>query len=142
MFLFTVTIGKAENLRGAIQVELNSEKSLRLHVSLRSGIDTRTTCYKSRLPWGSVHSLILIAVTRSGHLLDKKLLPIDDPSPDRVTLEPDELLSGEIDLQKYFKDLRSSLQKSDIQLFWAYEAPEELRIPRWSGGWILIKQDK
>jgi hypothetical protein len=35
-----------------------------------------------------------------------------------------------------------AIKKSDIQLFWAYQAPKELNLPRWSGGWILLPHQK
>jgi hypothetical protein len=50
------------------------------------------------------------------------------------------VLAGDIDLQYEFVALESALKKSEIHLFWAYKAPDQLRIHRWSGGWILIKQ--
>jgi hypothetical protein len=137
-FVFGVPAG-GETVPAGIQVEMDSKKPLSLRVELRSGAETRVTFYKSRLPWGSIHSMILVAVTPSGRYLEKEL-PIDDPSPEKVTLDPKQSLRGDINLQKVFKGLDEALEKSDIQVFWAYEAPEELRIARWSGGWILIAQ--
>ena len=98
-----------------------------LRVSLRSGNDTRVAVYKNRLPWGSAYSMILVAVTSSGQYL-KKELPVDDPSPEQVSLDPKELIKGEIDLRKVFRGLDGVLKKSDVHLFWAYAAPEELHI--------------
>jgi hypothetical protein len=41
-----------------------------------------------------------------------------------------------------FSDLRRWTAVSDVHLFWAYEAPKELNIPHWSGGWMLIPKTK
>jgi len=51
-------------------------------------------------------------------------------------------VSGDINLADYFRDLEGVVKKSDVQLFWAYMAPDELHIAHWSGGWILIPQQK
>jgi hypothetical protein len=85
--------------------------------------------------------MILIAATPGGQYLSRNF-PIDDPSPERVSLEPNGSLSGEVSLRKAFRGLDHALEKSEIHLFWAYEAPEELHIARWSGGWILIPKRK
>lgn len=85
--------------------------------------------------------MILVAVAPDGELL-KKTLPIDDPSPEQVKLDPNQAITGEFDLREIFDDLAEISKKSDIQLFWAYEAPAELHISRWSGGWTLIPKQK
>jgi len=124
-----------------IQVETNHDSPFVLRVELRSGAETRMSVFKSRLPWGSAYSMILVAVMPDGQTL-KKELPVDDPSPDQVTLNPKEAIQGQIDLRKIFRGLDDVLRRTDVQLFWAYEAPEELNIPHWSGGWILLPKQK
>jgi hypothetical protein len=137
VLLFSSASGGTEALPGGIQVEMDSQRPLGLRVTLRSGAEVPVTLYKNRLPWGSRYSMILVAVTRDGQYL-KKELPVDDPSPERVTIEPRGLLVGQIDLDSVFIGLNRAVQSSDVQLFWAYEAPGDLRIPRWSGGWVLL----
>jgi hypothetical protein len=85
--------------------------------------------------------MMLIAVTPDERFI-QRVFPIDDPSPEQVTLGPNEAQSGEVNLQTRFKGLEAALGKSDVHLFWAYEAPKELNISRWSGGWVLIPQQK
>jgi hypothetical protein len=41
-----------------------------------------------------------------------------------------------------FKGLDAALKKSEVHLFWAYEAPKQLNIPHWSGGWVLIPKQQ
>jgi hypothetical protein len=67
---------------------------------------------------------------------------VEDPTPERVSIEPNESLSGEVNLEKAFAGFDAALRESDIHVFWAYQAPKELNIGRWSGGWILIPQQK
>ena len=124
-----------------IQAELSSQKPLSLRLTLCSRAKTPATFRKYRLPWGNRYSTILVAVTPRAEYLERNF-PIDDPSPETVTIEPNECLSGEINLQRVFVGLDTALKKTDIQLFWAYEAPDELRIAHWSGGWIPIAQQK
>jgi hypothetical protein len=124
-----------------IRVERDQHNPFLLRVDLQFGAEAPVTIYKARLPWGSAYSMILVAVMPDGQSL-KKELPVDDPSPDQVSVNPNEFIQGEIDLHKIFRGLDEALNKSDIQLFWAYEAPQELHIHRWSGGWILIPKQK
>ena len=139
LLLFFAAPGGGQTVPAGIQVEMNPQKPLWLRVTLESLAGTRVSLYKSRLPWGSRYSMVLAAVTPSGQYLDKELI-IDDPSPEKVSLDPKGSLTGDINLQKAFRGLDGALRKSDVLLFWAYEGPEELHIAHWSGGWILIPQ--
>jgi hypothetical protein len=85
--------------------------------------------------------MILVAVKPDKNYLTRNF-PVDDPTPERVSIEPNESLSGDVSLEKAFRGFDDALKKSDINLFWAYQPPEELHIGRWSGGWILIPQQK
>lgn len=133
--------GTNEAARPDIQVELNPQRPLWLRVTLRSHAETPITLYKERLPWGNRYSMTLVAVNPDGQCL-QEFFPIDDPGIDKVNLAPGAALSGDIDLGNFFKDLEVASKKSDVNVFWAYEAPPELRIARRSGGWILIPQRK
>jgi hypothetical protein len=123
-----------------INVELD-QQHLALHVTVSSRASSVVTFGKWKLPWGNANSMILVAVTGNKAYIDRNLF-IDDPTPEQVSLKPNESLSGDVSLEKAFTGLDAALKKSDVHLFWAYEAPEELHIPRWSGGWILIPQKK
>jgi hypothetical protein len=142
LFLLSAcSVGQTQTMPSGIRVEVDHHNPFILRVELKSGAENRVTIYKSRLPWGSAYGMILLAVKPDGQII-KKELPVDDPSPNQVSLNPKESLKGEIDLRKIFRGLDEALRQSDIQLFWAYEAPDELHIPRWSGGWILIQKQK
>jgi hypothetical protein len=74
--------------------------------------------------------------------MSKRDIPVDDPMLDEISVEPNTPLSGDIDLERLFPDIRRVSKVSDVQLFWAYEGPEALHISHWSGGWILIPKQK
>jgi hypothetical protein len=138
LWLISPSVG-GEPIPPGIHVELSTNKPLWLHITLQPGTDSRLTVYASDLPWGNKYSMILIAVLPSGQSL-KKELTIDDPSPRQVSLDPKVPVSGDINLADVFGSLKDAIKASDVHLFWAYEAPEDLHIARHSGGWILIPQ--
>ena len=124
----------------AIQVELNPQKPLHLRVTLSSGAATTATFSRADLPWGYRYSMVFAAVTPNGEPVELSL-PVSDPGPNEVSVKPREVLTGEVDLRYVIRDL-NAIKKSDVLLFWAYKSPEELHIPRWSGGMVLIPRQK
>jgi len=134
-----VSYGRDEPSPSGIHVELRNQNPALVRVTIWSRAKSAVTFPKYRLPWGNRYSMILVAVTPQGEYLDR-VFPIDDPSPERVTFQPNEAMSGEIDLRNFFGHLDTALKKTDVHLFWAYKAPRELEIAGWSGGWILIPQ--
>jgi hypothetical protein len=119
---------------------LNPQKPLHLRVTLRSSADTRATFFRWQLPWSNRYSMIFAAVKPNGESMELAL-PIDDPHPGKVSVEPGATLAGDIDLTDVIRDLTVT-KKSDVHLFWAYKAPDGLHIPRWSGGWVFIPQQR
>ncbi|HET9741834.1 MAG TPA: hypothetical protein VFQ00_03705 [Terriglobales bacterium] len=124
-----------------IDVQINPENPLQLRIKLRSFAQVQTTIYKSELPWGLSDSIILVAVTPSGEYLEQSVVA-GDPSPEKITLHPNESLSGDINLTRAFKTLEKTIHNTEINLFWAYRSPKELNLPHWSGGWILIPRQE
>lgn len=116
-----------------IQVTMNPDNPWLLRVTLRSFARDRITFYKHLLPWGNRYSMILVAVTSSGRSIDR-VFPEDEPSSKEVSLGPGESLTGDVDLHDVFRGMDTALKKGDVHLFWAYQAPDGLGIPRWSGG--------
>jgi len=86
--------------------------------------------------------MIFVPVNSDGQCIAERLLPVDDPGFQKVSLNPNESISGDMDLRRFVPELEKALKKSDVHLFWAYKPPEELRIGRWSGGWVLIPKQK
>jgi len=140
--VLALPIGGSETLPSGITVEIDSQKPLSLHVTVWSRAEKRVTFAKYRLPWGNRNSMLFVPVNSDGQCVGDRLLPIDDPTFEKVTLDPNDSISGDMDLRRFVPELERALKKSDIHLFWAYKAPDELRIAPWSGGWILIPQHK
>ena len=135
------TVGIAQSTaKPAIEVELNRQKPLHLRVTLTSGAVTAATFYRSDLPWGNRYSIVFAAVRPNGEPVDL-IFPIDDPGTTKVSVKPQETLTGDIDLRYVIRE-PNAMKKSEVLLFWAYKAPEELHIPRWSGGLVVIPQQK
>jgi hypothetical protein len=140
--LLSVSSGGSESIPSSIQVELDGKIPLLLHVTVRSHAESKVTFPKYRLPWGNRTSMLFVPVNLEGQCIDNKFFPIDDPSYEKISLEPNGSISGDVDLQRFVPGLDKALRKSDVHLFWAYQAPKELNIAQWSGGWILIPQQK
>jgi hypothetical protein len=124
----------------AIQVELEHQNPLHLRVTLRSAATTTATFYQANLPWGNRYSMVFAALRPNGEPVDL-VFPVDDPGPTKVSVKPREVLTGNIDLRYVIRD-PNAMKKTDVLLFWAYKSPDELHIPRWSGGLVLIPRQK
>jgi hypothetical protein len=139
--LFLASPAVPQGSRTGVDVRLSARRALTLQISLRSLANNRATIYKSDLPWGLRDSIVLVGVISNGRYLEQ--WPIaGDPTPEQISLNPNDSLSGEIDLTTVFKNFDVAVTKSDVQVFWAYRAPAGLGLPRWSGGWVLIPQQK
>jgi len=137
---FSASSDGNEDKSSDVKVELSSQKPLWLHVTVRSRAETQVTLPTWRLPWGNGNTMMLLPVDRYSQCFDNKYVAESYPDYRKVSVDPNGSISGDIDLQKVLPGLEEALKKSDIHLFWTYEAPEQLHIARWSGGWIQIPQ--
>jgi hypothetical protein len=85
--------------------------------------------------------MVFAAIRPNGEPVEL-IFPLDDPGPTKVSVKPREMLTGDIDLRYVIRDLNAMIKKSDVLLFWAYKSPDELHIPRGSGGLVRIPQQK
>ena len=92
--------------------------------------------------YGRYPALVWHTLAVKARLYSPPVVYVCDPNFDEVSMDPNEQRSGDVDLPMKFKGLDIALKKSDIHLFWTYRAPKELNIPMWSGGWILLPQQK
>ena len=123
----------------AIQVQLNPQKPLHLRLTLRSGAATTVKINRFDLPWGYRYSMVF-AASRPNEEPVELLLPVSDPGLAEMSVKPGETLTGDIDLRNVID--QKALKKSDVLLFWAYKAPAVLHIPRWSGGLVVVPQQR
>lgn len=135
--IFAVHAAAQTKNSAGVQANLRKDEPSRLRITIRSLADAPATIHKSELPWELRHSIILMAVTPAGDSLPQNA-EAGDPSLQKITLNPGQSVSGDIDLKTVFKDLDGVRRKSDVLLFWAYRSPSGLNLPKWSGGWILI----
>jgi hypothetical protein len=142
LFLATFSsTGLAQNApRAAVEVSLNRQNPLHLRATLTSGAAATVKINRSDLPWGNRYSMVFAAARPNGEAVDL-MLPVDDPGPNEISVKQGEVLTGDIDLQRVIRDM-NALKKSDVLLFWAYKSPAALHIPRWSGGLVVIPQQK
>jgi hypothetical protein len=139
--ILCVPVGGNEDSSANVTVELSKEKPLWLHITVRCRAKTRATFYKYKLPWGNYDSMEFVAVTPDEHFIER-VWPVDDPSFEKTSMEPNETRSGDFNLQMKFIGLDAAAMKSSVRLFWAYNAPKELNISEWPGGLIVIPQQK
>jgi len=140
--VFAVSGGGQETQPSDVQVTLDSQKPLSLTVRVRSRSEGQVTLAKWRLPWGNQRAMLLVPVSRSGECIDNKYFAEEYPEYEKVSIAANATVSGKIDLQKAIPELSEAVKASDVHLFWAYKAPDELHIAPWSGGWLLIPQQK
>ena len=134
-------VGFAQNKpQPGIDVTLSGENPLHLRVTLTSAAANEVKLYRSELPWGNRYSMVFTAAKPNSEALEL-VWPIDDPGPSRITVKAGDTLTGEIDLHRVIRDL-NALKKSDILLFWGYKTPAVLHLPRWTGGLVIIPQQK
>ena len=142
LFLATLsTAGFAQNApKPGVKVALSPENPLHLRVTLTSGAATTIRINRYDLPWGYRYSMVFAAATPNEEAVEL-LLPVADPGWKEISVKPGETLTGDVDLRYVIGD-SSALKKSDVLLFWAYKAPAELQLPKWSGGLIVIPKQK
>jgi len=133
--------GAAQTTQTGVKVEIVSQEPLRLHVTLSVGGNKRVTIYRDQLPWATRYTMVWTVVTADGECLER-LFPVEDGAVGRLSLDPGQVISGDVSLEGIFKGLDEARRKSDVHLFWAYKPPPELNFGRWSGGWILLPQSK
>jgi hypothetical protein len=123
-----------------LTVGIASQKPLLLHFTLKSGSSTPVEIFRSQVPWATRYSVVLAVVKANGECLEK-VLAIEDPPVGKISVNPEQALTGDLNLEVIFKGLDEARKKSDLHLFWAYQAPDQLKIGGWSGGWILVPRN-
>jgi hypothetical protein len=91
------------------------------------------------LPWEGRYSLLLIAATTDGEILEPAL-PVEDGDYQTAKLSPGLVLSGCIHLEDRFPSLRSELKSRDVLIFWSYQLrPLRREALGRLGGWLLLR---
>lgn len=112
----------------------------RLEVSLTNQTGTAITMYEHGLPWKGAYSMIVIAARADavGTILERTL-PIDDPGPTTITIQPGQVLTGSISLPERFPGFLDALRERDVIVFWSYQiTPVGSAAPPRAGGYLLF----
>jgi hypothetical protein len=116
-----------------------------IHVTFYNNSSGAIKMSEFMVPWKHRGNIILTAVVPvvDGWTLPKNLM-IDDPGPAITTIKPGETLSGDINLDSRFPDLKRARMKNDVIIFWSYQLKsmdfkEIKRFPR-EGGWLLLSR--
>lgn len=123
-----------------VSVERPSAAPFILKLVLKYTGDKEVAIYKSSLPWENTYILILTAVEAdaTGTPLES-YFRIDDPGPSTMTVKPGQVLVGEIDLTRRFRNLSRAIQQRDVIIFWSYQfRPIDGAPPPRIGGWLVI----
>src|SRR5947209_8464388 len=105
IFLFVcLVVAEGQAKRGAIRVEVASQKPFLLHVTIISGSHKPISIERGSLPWATRYGMVLTAITARGESLEK-VLPVEDPPAGEMTVKPYQTLSGNVDLEGIFKGL-------------------------------------
>ncbi len=112
----------------------------RLEVSLTNRTRGALSLYEHGLPWRDSTSMVVIAARTDavGTVLEQTL-PIDDPGPATITIEPGQVLTGNIALCERFPGFLDAIRERDIIVFWSYQLTtvSGSSLPR-TGGYVLF----
>src|SRR5882724_8163643 len=73
-------LSDAESAPSTVHVEVQHVPSLRLKVTLQSTVDKTVEILRHRLPWGTRHSMVIVAVPANGRCL-RKVTPVENAFP-------------------------------------------------------------
>lgn len=88
------------------------------------------------LPWGTVNSTVIVAVTAAGDVLPREL-PIDDPGPGTAVLRPGVPSQGRVQLLRLYPQLKRLSSQTEVIVFWSYRPRGIAKIGR-TGGWVRV----
>lgn len=111
-----------------------------LSVKLTNPSRERLFVFLDSLPWESIESIILVAVTadRKQALLEETL-PVDDVVPDTVGIDSGKSLRGQVLLSRRFPGLDTALRRGPVVLFWSFQVrmSNGQRLDRQAGAFVL-----
>ncbi len=91
---------------------------------------------EAELPWATVNSAVIVAVTASGDVLPREL-PIDDPGPGMAVLHPGVPSRGRVQLLHLYPRLKRLSSQTEVIVFWSYRPRGFAKIGR-TGGWVRV----
>jgi hypothetical protein len=121
-----IAAGASAQGRGEVALEMVVEQSiasnpLLLTIKVTNKLHRPIELPRFKLPWGNRHSMVIVGIEAAG---TGDPLPtthfVSVPGPGRISIQPAETMSGEIDLTYYISNIREELSHKDILVFWLY----------------------
>ena len=130
---------RSKTLRMSVQIERRQETNTYLKCEITNITRQPISIRYGRLPWERY--AMTVAIVKFDKVATKVDQPLtfSHPAPKQpYILPPHETWRGEFLLERAHPDLRRSLLKEELLLFWsyavAYDSPHEER----NGGWLVI----
>lgn len=92
-----------------------------MNIQLKNISNKDLKILKYDLPWLSISNIVLVAVeAKIPRKLLKQYYEESLPSIDEIIIKKGEIISGRIILSNIFPDLKNTLKKDDVIIFWSY----------------------
>lgn len=120
----------------SVVVRTRSTPDWFLEFALTNETSEPLTFYRHALPWVGYYSILLVAVRLDSmaSVLERST-PVDDPVTGSVTIQPAQVLTGEIILRRHFPSFAAALAERDVIIFWSCQVTPIDRnpLPRLAG---------
>jgi hypothetical protein len=95
--------------------------------------------YEADLPWGSLRSLLVLAVDPVTNGVLPREAVIDDPGPLATVLKPGESRTGTVRLYRHIKEIDEARKTHQLVVFWFHDAKNMngASLGRF-GGWVPL----
>src|SRR6267142_6008565 len=103
--------GQGKSQQDGVEVTLSTQKPLTLHVTVHSHAQSRVTLSAYALPWGTRNSMMLLPVDSDRQCFDNTSFVPDDSGFEKVSIEANGSVSGEVDLRTVLPSLEDELKK-------------------------------
>lgn len=118
----------------------DSETSLAVEFSITNKMTVPIRLYRSNLPWMNASSTLILVVKPDhfGTRVEREYL-LDNPGLNKIEIQPNETMSGKVDLYQFFPSLAAKRKQGEFLLFWTSQTKdvERNKSPR-TGGMLVI----
>jgi len=144
-WLTAIAIGAQGNSEVPIDVKAEirreGKSNIILYTTLKNSSSNSITLWNVDLPWGHFRNMIVVVVPLSQPTPLKEWFSPSNPIWEEVTLKSGESTSGEVRLSHKFPNLGRALSRTNVLLFWSYQANtvDEKVLVRQGGQLIIPK---
>lgn len=114
----------------SVVVRTRSAPDWFLDAALTNETPDPLTLYRHALPWVGYYSILLVALRLDpmGSVIERST-PVDDPVTGTVTIQPAQVLTGEILLRRHFPGFAAALAERGVIVFWSCQLTPIDRAP-------------